>query len=121
MTEYLHTGEDWIRRVNRRITSLERRKSRLGAGNSWAVATGSTAVAATGITTITWPPGRFTVPPVVQTTAYAVAGGVVSVAFTNEPPTLTSFTVRIYTLGGAQVAGRVMWTATQQTPTSATG
>lgn len=121
MSTYLHTADDWMRRVNKRLTALERRRSRLGAGNPWAVATGRATVAATGITTVTFPDGRFTVPPIVQTTLYTSAGGVVAAAFTNAAPTLTGFQVRIYTVAGAQISGAVMWAAIQQTPTSATG
>lgn len=121
MTDYLHTYEDWQRRVIKRLTALERRKGRVGEAIAWATAAGVATVAATGITTVTFPAGRFTQAPIVHTTVQASAGGVVAVAFTNAAPTLTNFQVRIYSLGGAQVAGTVMWIAHQQTPTSATG
>jgi len=121
MTDYLHTYEDWQRRVGKRLTALERRKGRVGTAIAWATAAGVVNVAATGITAITFPVGRFTVPPVVQVTLQTSAGGVVAVPFVGAAPTLTGAQVRIFTLGGAQVAGVVMWTAHQQTSTSASG
>lgn len=69
---------------------------------------GTVAVAASGLTTVNFSPAFAKVPNVI---AYPWISGSVAFAYTSAAPTTASFTVRIYTAGGAQVAGTVMWAA----------
>ncbi|MGM7422785.1 Gp37-like protein [Cellulosimicrobium sp. CpK407] len=87
----------------------------------FAQAAGRNAVAASGITTITFPAGRFTVTPVVTAVVLSTTGDQVSVVFTSAP-SATSFEARLFTIVGAsRIAGAIAWTAVQMTPTSAIG
>lgn len=71
---------------------------------------GTTAVAASGVTTVTFAPaGFFTKPPIVLIFPYIP--GNVGLAYMAGAPTAANFQVRCYTTAGAQVAGSVMWIA----------
>ena len=84
----------------------------------YAAATGSTSVASTGITTVNFPTSRFSVAPRVVATPYGNAN--VSVAHVTSI-TATNFQLRLYTIGGAQIAGTIHWHASQGKPTQADG
>jgi len=99
--DYVHDGTGFV--ADQRVNS---------------VAAGAVTVAATGTTTVTFPVGRFTQPPIV--TALVVGHANVCVAHVG-PPSATSVVVRAYTVSGAQVAGVVHWTATQMLSGSAAG
>lgn len=88
-------------------------------GVPFATAAGVVAPAASGYTTVTFPTGRFSVPPIVR----ASGGDQSSVGVPRiVSVTATSFQIGIWTLGGAQVAGSgVAWEATQMTAGSASG
>lgn len=68
-----------------------------------------------GVATVTFPAGRFSVPPILSVTS--TSGGILIVTAS----TTTQFTVRQANTTGAQVAGTIDWTATQMTPTTANG
>lgn len=83
-----------------------------------AEAAGTVTVAASGVTTVTFPVGRFTQVPVV--TAVVVGNGNVCVAHVGIPTT-SDVVVRIFTIAGGQTTGVVHWTATQMRSGSASG
>jgi len=85
---------------------------------AWGEARGTIACAASGVTTVTFPSGSFTVPPVVVATPYG--NSLVGVAHLGTP-TATSFDVRFFTVAGAQTSGNVSWYASQATSSSAAG
>lgn len=99
--DYVWSGSTWIK------------------GAPYATAAGFATVAATGVTTITFPTGRFAVAP--EVFAYGLVAASVSVAYTSAASTTTSFGVRLFTLGGAQIGGSVYWFAVQQALGSAAG
>jgi hypothetical protein len=70
---------------------------------------GQTAVAASGVTAITFPTA-YAAPPIVEVTV-VISGGTVSIAYIGALPTATGFQVRIYSLAAAQIAGTVDWIA----------
>lgn len=68
---------------------------------------------------ISFPPGRFTVPPLVRLQVLDTTNNVVSVPWILNAATATSIGVGIYTLAGAPIAGTIHWHAVQATETSA--
>ena len=90
-------------------------------GTPFAEAAGTASVAGTGIPTVNFPAGRFTVAPLLEVTIITTTGGLVAVPYVGSAPSTTSFVVRLFTLGGAQVAGTVHWRAVQMLPTAAAG
>lgn len=82
---------------------------------------GVSTVAATGITTVTFPVGKFSQAPNVQVTLVTADGNVVAVPYRGAVATATSFAVRIFTLGGGQIGGTVEWVATQATKDASAG
>lgn len=84
-----------------------------------ATASGTASVAASGLTTVNFPAGRFTVPPNMDQPA-VIGGANVAVAFISTV-TATAFTVRIFTIAGGQTSGTIHWTATQMRSGSASG
>lgn len=70
---------------------------------------GTVACAASGLTTVTFPVGLFTKPPIVNATCWVA--GTVSYAYISAAPTTANFQVRVFTNGGAQIAAQVMWMA----------
>ncbi|MCE0510839.1 hypothetical protein LVJ59_17460 [Microbacterium sp. KKR3/1] len=85
----------------------------------WAVASGVTAVSASGSTTVTLPAGRFSQPPNIVCTALSV--GSIDIARVFSGASTTSFSVNVFTSTGTQVARSVYWQAVQMTPGSASG
>lgn len=85
---------------------------------AFAEAHGSVSVSASGLTHITFPTDRFTVPPIVQLTPTGHANVVVP-HLTNL--TATGCDVLIMTLGSAQVAATMKWSATQMSVGNAAG
>ncbi|MEV4777434.1 hypothetical protein [Microbacterium sp. LWH12-1.2] len=100
-TDYVHDGSGWLRiqRVH-------------------AFSAGSAAIAASGITTVPLPAGRFSVPPVIVATVIGHPN-VCVVHYGSR--TTTGFDVRVYTLGGGQVAADIHWTAVQMLSGAAAG
>lgn len=116
------TFEDWMRKTERRLRAVERRRNtRGGAGVPYAVAAGilTIASAAVGRTsyTVTTPVGRFTQAPVVQLTGQGTAPDTRSYSVGTR--SATSFMVWVY----ATAAGgtTVHWTAHQMSSTSGVG
>ncbi|MFT4258042.1 hypothetical protein [Microbacterium sp.] len=102
---------------NETDTGVKRRRNAAAwsrVAQPYAVATGTVAVAGTGATTVTFPTGLFTQPPIVQCSVISVAG-LVYVPHRSEAATTTGFNVRIYGLDGQQSAGTIEWTAIQAT------
>ena len=79
----------------------------------FATASGSSAIAATGITTIALPPGLFSQTPVITAIVASTPGNNVSVVHRGVGASAASFTAALYTIGGGQVAGVVDWIAVQ--------
>lgn len=67
-----------------------------------------------GLQRVDFPVGYFTAPPVVV--CLAMVPGTVSYAYMSEAPTAVYFTVRLFTNGGAQVAGSAHWIAAPVVP-----
>lgn len=71
---------------------------------------GVAAVAASGVTTVTFAPaGFFTKPPAVI--HCAMVAGTVSYSYMSQAPTAANFTIRCFTNGASQIAGTVYWAA----------
>lgn len=90
----------------------------------WAEAAGiSGNIASTGNPTqINFPSGRFTVAPIVVCVPHAPAGDAVSVCHVpSSEITTTGFTVSMWTLAAARIAGTVRWHAVQMASGSASG
>lgn len=85
-----------------------------------AIAAGTASVSASGTTTVNFPAGRFSVAPIVQAN-HVAAGGIVAVTYLAPQPTSTQFSVRLYSLSGAQVSGSIYWMAVQMTASTAAG
>lgn len=85
----------------------------------YAFANGFATIAASGVTSVALPAGRFSVPPHVVVTPITSVGGVVSVPWVGAEPTTSSFNCRLYTLNGGQVGGTVQWHASQMQAGSA--
>jgi hypothetical protein len=85
----------------------------------FAEAAGVATIAATGITTIPFPTGRFTQPPVVEVTVLTAAN--VAIPWLGAAPTTTGVGCRVFTTAAAQIAGTVAWKATQMLGGSAAG
>lgn len=123
--EYLHTFSDWMRRTDKRLASLERRRSTGGGGGAgvpYAQATGkvdlSTGSGTTVTATVTFPVGRFSVPPVVLSEPYTSVPG--SCASGPSSITASSFVLAFYRTGST-VSTSVFWSAVQMTSSSAYG
>lgn len=86
----------------------------------YAQAAGRSAVAASGTTPISFPSGRFSVPPILNLTPGDHPNVIVP---RLVPGTLTKdgFSAQLFTLGAGQVAADVHWTATQSTSAAAAG
>lgn len=88
-------------------------------GIPYRMAAGSFTVPASGVSTVTFPAGRFTVAPRVSVT---VVGAPTNVSVPHVGArTATGFEVRVFTLGAAQASAMVEWIAVQMTPTSGAG
>jgi hypothetical protein len=84
----------------------------------WAYSAGLNAIPGSGVTTITLPAGRFSVPPRIVANPIGMAN--VSVVHFGAI-TKDDFEIRVFTLAGAQVAASVLWHAVQMTSASADG
>lgn len=84
----------------------------------FATATGRRTTSTSGSVAVTFPTSRFNIAPIV--TGGRIQHEMVSVAYI-ENVTATGFDLRAFSLGGVPVAAVVDWTATQMTPSSATG
>lgn len=82
-------------------------------------AAGSVNTGATGTTAVSFPAGKFSVPPIVPQPSVTGHPNV-CVAFVTGI-TAAGFSVQVFTLAGAQVAATVNWTAVQMRATSAAG
>lgn len=88
-------------------------------GSAFASAAGELAVAGGAGTNVSFPAGRFTVPPEVTVTAFN-NGSVMVPHVTSR--TKDGFNLRLFLLAGATgAAGNASWHAVQMTPTSAAG
>jgi len=81
-------------------------------------AKGRTNIAASGVTTVSYPGGRFSVVPVF--TAVVIDSAQVAVAHVTNRA-VGSVGVRIYNLGGTQISGTIEWAAAQMSANAATG
>jgi hypothetical protein len=99
---------------------LDLSDSRLkGTHYTWGESVGSVNVAASGVTSITFPTGRFTTAP--RVFAQITSGSaVVAVTWVTNIST-TGFDLRVYNLSGTQIAATCCWYATQMTSTTSTG
>ncbi len=93
-------------------------KIRNAAWGAYSEARGRVSCAATGVTTVTFPSGRFTVAPNLQATP--VENTTVGHAHITDL-TATSVGVRFFSYTGGQLAGTVDWFASQATATTAGG
>lgn len=81
-------------------------------------AAGRSTTVAGGTITVTFPSGRFSVPPIVLTGS--VIHPNVSVTYIDTVTT-TGFNLRAFTIGGGQIAATVDWHAVQMTSSAAPG
>lgn len=88
----------------------------------YAMATGSVSSAATGGgSTASFPSGRFRATPRIQLTVTSTTNNVVAVPWFNGVSSSSITGIRIFTLGGGQVAGTVEWLAVQMTTSAGSG
>ena len=88
----------------------------------YAMATGSVSPAATGGgSTASFPSGRFRATPRIQLTVTSTTNNVVAVPWFNAVSSSSITGIRIFTLGGVQVAGKVEWLAVQMTTSAGSG
>lgn len=92
-------------------------------GTPWVMAAGevtlTVASGATGSATVTFPSGRFSVPPIV--TAIVRSADPSHRAWSVTDATTTGFTVYLTNSSGGSVTNSIGWTAVQMTSTSASG
>lgn len=93
-------------------------KIRDAAWGAYSEARGKVTCAASGVTTVTFPAGRFSVPPNIQATP--VGNAVVGYPHVTGI-TATSVEIRFWGSNGVQAAGVIDWVATQATATTAGG
>ncbi|WP_449407991.1 hypothetical protein [Microbacterium maritypicum] len=87
-------------------------------GRIFAIASGSVATAASGVTAITFPTGKFSQPPLVFLSSSHANP---TVPYLSGAPSTTGCNVVLYTLTPAQVAGTIRWLAIQMTSAAAAG
>lgn len=97
--DWVYTSGDWTRRMA-----------------PFAMAAGIATIG-TSETTVTFPAGVFTQPPVVQLTALNPTSGQVATPHLGAGgiPTSTNFKCRLFNNSGTSIGGTAMWTAVQMT------
>lgn len=99
--EYVHDGAGWTRKQQ-----------------AFGFAAGQVTTAASGVTAVTFPAGRFTTAPLVFLSSSHANP---TVPYLSGSATSTGFNVSLYTVAGAQVVGTVRWFAVQMTAVAAAG
>lgn len=131
----LHTDESWHRWKRNEVWTAWARSYDSAGSISWfandainahkgipfAMAAGLVASVSGSFVTVTFPSGRFSVPPIVTAQMHSGAGGAIgqSVMVTNV--TKTGFITRIARESGVLVAAGVFWNATQMASGAAAG
>lgn len=87
-------------------------------GRIFAVASGAVATAASGVTAVAFPAGRFSQPPLVFLSSSHANP---TVPYLSGSPTTSGCDVVLHTLTPAQVAGTIRWFAVQMTSGAAAG